>query len=42
VNHQRIEKNPARVRLLHDIGLVRLRRHLRRLAQEQIDEGAAS
>jgi len=26
----------------HDIGLVRLRRHLRRLAQEQIDEGAAS
>ena len=26
----------------HDIGLVRLRRHLRRLAQEQIDEGSAS
>ena len=26
----------------HDIGLVRLRRHLRRQAQEQIDEGIAS
>ncbi len=26
----------------HDIGLVRLRRHLRRLAEDQIEEGGAA